>query len=114
MNKDKLCIYPLIISVILFILFMLIGMQKVGYHVDEMFTFSLSNQEYPYGLAPQIVSGKMYSGEALVKENLTVSNNTRFDFENVFLNQASDVHPPLYYMIISPVIPRYSPCQEFL
>lgn len=73
-----------------------LGTQKIDYHVDEHYTFRLANN----AKVLHIKDGKIYQGTALYNDNSTVKENGRFDYKGVWKNQADDVHPPFYYVII--------------
>ena len=73
------------------------GVQKTGYHVDEMFTFTLTN--YPGGFIAGDAVGRWTDGEVLA-DALTVSQENAFNYDMVYHNQEGDVHPPLYYYVI--------------
>ncbi len=90
------------ISLCLLIAFLAIGKMKSGYHVDEMFTFILSNHPYDTTntIDLKVNDGVSYTGTQLWNENLMVDADHRFDYANVWKNQAADVHPPLYYVLI--------------
>lgn len=86
------------IFIILHILFAVyLGIQKINYHYDEYLTFSLANNSIG---ALDIENGKVYSGFSLYEDYLSVKNTERFDYKGVWKNQAADVHPPFYYVII--------------
>lgn len=92
-------------QVILIILFIvqivyILWSGKYNFHVDEFYTYGLSNNIG--GITPVLEDGKRYSNIGPYEEYLTVdkSGEGRFDYENVWKNQASDVHPPLYYVFI--------------
>ncbi|MCD8083811.1 MAG: hypothetical protein LUE86_09965, partial [Clostridiales bacterium] len=94
----------IILSMLIIAVFALIGNCKAGFHVDEMFTFSLSNHHYNgKGLGPVIHENIVYTGKQLWQEYVTASNKHLFDYSNVLANQAADVHPPLYYILIHTV-----------
>ncbi len=80
--------------------FLIIGSFKMGYHVDEMYTFGLSNNPYEGDIAPDIQEGVTYTGEELWQDYVIVNEDNAFDYGNVFENQAADVHPPLYYLLV--------------
>lgn len=79
--------------------------KKQGYHVDEIYSFGLSNSSYKpfldshdrHDSSPEKVSPNYY------KDYLTVNSDNRFDYKSVVYNQEHDVHPPLYYMILHTV-----------
>lgn len=86
------------IFVILHIVFAVyLGVQKINYHYDERLTFSLANTAMG-GL--KIEDGKLYHGFSLYNTYLSVAPEERFDYKGVWKNQAKDVHPPFYYVII--------------
>lgn len=98
--KEKLVV------IFVFAVILLIGLKycndKNGYHLDEVYTYVLSNSEY----APWIVDIKggnvintVISRQEL-KDALTVNENDRFSFGSVYYNQTQDVHPPLYYFFV--------------
>lgn len=97
---SKKSIFTIILSLIIFSTIMLIGNIKSGYHVDEIYTFGLSNHQYNGSIIPDIEEDRIYSGEELWSSYTTVSEEHRFDYKNVFINQKHDVHPPLYYALI--------------
>ena len=85
-----------ILTVLILFVLLVIGGNKSGFHVDEMYTFGLSNHQFDGKVRPTIIPNKIYTGEQLWQEYTTVSPEHTFDYKNVFRNQAEDVHPPLY------------------
>lgn len=83
----------------LFILFMILVIaNKKNLHVDEVLSYGLSNHE---GLGIDFEEGHTYYPSNVVwLDYMTVNSENRFDYGRVWRNQASDVHPPLYYMIL--------------
>lgn len=79
-----------------------VGREKSGYHVDEMFTFGLSNHQFQTTgyIGITVEDGKSYTGWELWSEYLTTDYGRRFDYANVWENQTHDVHPPLFYVLI--------------
>ena len=70
---------------------------KVNFFIDETYSYGLANN----------IGGPAINFEDGIKYNpnifytyLTVDESHRFNFANVWSNQASDVHPPLYYAIL--------------
>lgn len=102
--------------------------QKKQFHIDEVWTYALSNShEKPFLFFWQIGSGEIgsesrtyqlkegeedpffndsrntfyeqwHSGEEF-HDYLTVQENQRFDYSGVYYNQVCDIHPPLYYFL---------------
>ncbi len=89
-----------LLSVFIVVVLCIICSTKAGYNVDELYSFGLANHQYEGDISPSIEEGVIYSGWQLWQEYLTVSEGHAFDYENVWENQAADVHPPLYYALI--------------
>lgn len=75
--------------------------QKSGYHCDEIYSHGLSNKDFHY---------EIYDGDNIrwntpedIDSYLSVPHDGRFDYVNVYKNQMSDVHPPLFYIIMHSV-----------
>jgi len=92
------------LAVLLFTVILCI--RKSGYHVDEIYTFGLSNSHFAPFLN-SLFGGGSIANNVITKQDLlnylTVSPNQRFDFASVFFNQSKDVHPPLHYCVINAV-----------
>ncbi len=74
--------------------------QKENYFIDEFMTYSLANSK----CLPQIVQEESkYTDYGPYQEYLTVDQNNRFNYKNVWLQQKLDVHPPIYYTLIHTV-----------
>jgi hypothetical protein len=68
--------------------------------MDEISSYLLANNDCSDGWF-KFEDGVTYdSVEKLFEENLSVSDDDRFNYSQVWSNQAGDVHPPLYYMIL--------------
>ena len=89
----------IILMIILLILGTGLALIACRYHadkflIDDMLSFSLSNT--PGGWVSYENFGWISNSEFY---RFAVLNNP-FDFKNVWLNQALDCHPPLFYLII--------------
>ncbi len=133
-DKSKAGTYAVLVLIILVcnavMLFIFAG--KSDIHIDEVWSYSLSNShEKPYLFTWRTGTGEIgsesrtyrskegetdpfYSDEYNVfyeqwhdkdefHDYLTVQENERFDYKNVFYNQTCDVHPPLYYLLLHTV-----------
>lgn len=98
-NLNKLLIVGLIIFSILQSMYIVYwGNQKANFHVDEFWTYDLSNNIDTF---PSYIDGKKYSGFECFQEYLMPSDDSeRFNYKMVYHNQSMDVHPPLYYFFI--------------
>ncbi len=95
-RKEKSTLAILIVLIAVIAIFF--GTRKIDYHVDEVWTFGLAN--HIGGIEPDIEYGKTYSGMGFFKDFMEVDSNHRFDYVNLWQNQANDVHPPLYYIFV--------------
>ena len=77
-----------------------IGSFKAGYHEDEIATFQLSNKLNGYAVVEE---GVIYDGAEIWDAYVDVQDGGAFDYANVWANQADDVHPPLYYVLVHTV-----------
>lgn len=98
-NLNKLLIVGLIIFSILQSMYIVYwGNQKVNFHLDEFWTYDLSNNIDTF---PSFIDGKKYSGFDCFQDYLMPSDDSeRFNYKMVVNNQSQDVHPPLYYFFI--------------
>lgn len=71
------------------------ALAKQGFHIDEIYSYGLSNSYYmPFPTAAnEWLTGTYY------QDYLMPNHATRFEFGSVMSNQANDVHPPLYYLL---------------
>lgn len=91
--------YPLVLigSLILGIIAIMTwyAYHKVGYHVDELYSYGLANsyaKPFP-NAANQWLKGQYYF------DYLTTDLVHRFNYLSVYKNQVQDVHPPVYYFL---------------
>ena len=93
--KRSIVIYILACAVYIFMI-----LCKKNYHVDEIYTFGLSNF-HGDSITIDIEDGLKYSpAESIYVEYMSVHPDKRFDYKNVWVNQKRDVHPPLYYVLV--------------
>ena len=106
---EKSFLISLTVTLFLAGVFIAVGNLKLGFNVDEIYTFGLSNHQYSesHSLHLSLIDGISYDGEEIWKAYTEVSEDGRFDYSNVFENQTHDVHPPLYYVLIhiAPLLP---------
>lgn len=79
------------------------GSRKLNLFGDEIWTFNLANRYFD----PYLGDASRYYNQWLDwdfwNQAVTVLPEHRFSFSSVFFNQAHDVHPPFYYMVIHTV-----------
>lgn len=74
------------------------GYDKEFFHIDEALTFMLANTKH--GMVIQDEYKNKWNPSKNYYNLLAVSENNSFNYKQVYINQAKDVHPPLYYFII--------------
>lgn len=79
----------------------ILGMKKVNYHCDEIWTYGLANNIG--GINPSFEIGTEYQGMGPFTEFTIVQDGEQFNYANTWENQAKDVHPPFYYLLIHTV-----------
>lgn len=78
------------------------GYRKVGFHLDEIYTFELAN--FPqFTLAHSKNFVDRWHKPEVFQSAVTVRPQQRFNYSIPYHNQARDSHPPLYYWIIHTV-----------
>lgn len=93
------------IGIVLFQVLMLfyVGTQKKEYHIDEIYSYILSNSYDADKISnADWMWGEWIEGSAF-DEFITVQEGERFAYQNVYHNNSTDCHPPLYYWILHSV-----------
>lgn len=89
-------------SVIVYVLFTLLMVsllsQKVNYNIDELLSYGLANHENGQSWFDDGVT--YIPAQSPWLSYLSVQERHAFNLRNVWANQASDVHPPFYYVIL--------------
>lgn len=81
-----------------------LGTKKINFHIDEYFTYALSNKEdATMPMWPHWEEEKEYVGDDFFLQEHAPSKEECFDYKKVWENQRKDVHPPLYYVLIHTV-----------
>ena len=86
---------------------------KVNYHVDEIFTYGKANYRTPASFYEDkstgcvfipIEDGKIYiPGRKVLMDYVTVQPEYRFNYANVWRNEAKAVHPPVHTALVHTV-----------
>lgn len=87
------------VTLLLAVFSFLIFQDKNGFHIDEVYSYGLSNSDhepFPWQVG-EWLEGDYY------KDYLTPTEETRFNYDSVIYNQVQDVHPPFYYLIFHTV-----------
>lgn len=78
------------------LLILIFGLHKTGYYIDEYYTYTLSN-------GSQLGIGIQMDSWCDTKDffaQLVSEGNENFQFQQCYVNNENDVHPPLYYFLI--------------
>ena len=76
--------------------------KKINYHVDEFFSYGQAN--YQGGKWLRFTDGeKDTPSQSIFLKYLTADENHLFDYRNVWKNQITNVHPPLYHSLLHTV-----------
>lgn len=102
LKKHKLIFFAYTV-IILICLFW--STQKSGLMIDEIYQHCLANGVFPPFVGEEnSLRGDNMIDTVIIREELKsfieVSPETRFDFENVYINHSQDNHLPLYGMIL--------------
>ncbi len=101
-TKEKRCVVVLfaIVMIVQTMLLVYLGTQKEGWHIDEYYSYILSNSYDTDAIsnAPEVWNDWI-DGENFY-EFLTVENGERFAYKTVYQNNAKDAHPPLFYFLL--------------
>ena len=83
-----------------FVLFMVLAVEnKVNMHVDEVYSYGLSNSTQ--GIIIMVEDGfTYYPSNTPWITYMAVDAGERFQYDAVWQNQSDDVHPPMYYAIL--------------
>lgn len=95
-NQTKWPLITLISYLLVAAVFIYLGSQKANFHIDEIFTYTLSNSWLKGFKLPS----DYWLDNNYIQKILTVQNNEKFNYKMVYANQVADVHPPFYYYII--------------
>lgn len=81
------------------VIYVLAGMSKAYFHMDEVYSYGLANHERVQIYETEGFYDTWHEG-SYYDEYLTVSDDERGDFWPVYENQRNDVHPPLFYFLL--------------
>lgn len=96
----KLLVFLMILS-LQFLVLAYYGEIKSGFHIDEMFSYGLSNAiDKPIPLQDDLSLYNRWIDSEYFKNYIVVSEHEKFSYQAVYHNQTQDVHPPFYYMVL--------------
>lgn len=97
--RQTLAVCARVVPYVLFVtaLFLTLSL-KVNYHMDELWSYGLANHRGDIVMDFEL--GVPYDPEEVFHDYLTVQEDQRFDYANVWENQRNDNHPPLFYALL--------------
>lgn len=98
-DKSKQNSWMLVIYSVALLLAIVVGFQKINFHVDEIFSYGLANSVDNVTLNPHPLE-KLENADDVFKDYITVPSGGRFEYSYVWDNQTRDVHPPFYYALL--------------
>lgn len=97
---NKIFTILIIISILLGIGFRIWGvLNKENLHMDEAYSYGLTHYKNVQIADNEDIFFKEHKGKYF-KDYLSLSKDEIGDIKQVYINQANDVHPPLYYFLL--------------
>lgn len=98
LSKSKVFWIGLII-VVQTVVYVLAGVGKSYFHMDEMYSYGLANYNRVQIYENDDFYNEWHDAE-YYKDYIVVNEGEQWDFAPVYNNQRDDVHPPLYYLLL--------------
>lgn len=96
----------IVILILLFIILLQIsiriyaGKEKTGYHWDEPLSYSLMNYDAMHISDKQGFLENWNNGKEYCNDYYQVNKDEIWNWQPIYTNQANDVHPPIYYILL--------------
>ena len=75
---------------------------KEGYLTEEILSYELSNSEFtPIRLTEMLEEGPVWMSSSEIREHVSFYGNDSFALFSAYRNSASDICPPLYFMMLN-------------
>ena len=98
-NKVFFILAIILLTIILCLTYVHFGSTNIGYDGDEVFSYLSSNAEQGYKKLAALKDHTWYPS-SYFRNALSVPSSCQFHYEIPIRNQATDVHPPIYYMLL--------------
>ncbi len=92
----KIIRIALVYAIAIIAMLVILSMKK-NYHVDEMLSFVLANNQNTWVVFDR---GVTYDSAEFFNEQYAAQPGHQFDYAMVWRNQAGDCHPPLFYALL--------------
>ena len=101
-SREIKTVYFLVLFIFIHLLYAIFwGGLKQDAYIDEYWSYGLANNMGSIVVRPE--NGIVYQGPELFHDFFAVQNGENFNYSNVWAQQALDVHPPFYYVILHTV-----------
>ncbi len=98
-NRKKELLIIIAVLIVQSIIFVIAGTQKSYIHMDEAYSLGLASYDKTEIQANDDFYDKWHNKE-YYEDYLTVNEDEKGQYSQVYENQKNDVHPPLYYLIL--------------
>lgn len=98
-KKFIFIVLTILFSCILIFQYTYAGSSKIGYHIDEVFSYVSANFPTGYAQSISLSDRTWYSGNYF-QNALSAASEYRFTLSIPYRNQIPDVHPPFYYILL--------------
>ena len=96
--RIPIILFALLLFELIFALFW--GSKKEGYYIDEPWSYGLANSYYQPFLQNDDTYMKQWQEPDFYYDYVVVNEGEAFSYDSVIYNQANDVHPPFYYILL--------------
>ena len=97
--KQAKVLWIVVIIAIQTVVYVVAGVHKAYYHMDEMYSYGLANFKQVQIYETEDFYNEWHTAD-YYRDYLVVDEGERGDFAPVYNNQRDDVHPPLYYLLL--------------
>lgn len=110
-KNKKAVIEEIVLYCILILVSVWLLQGKNSFHIDELFSYGLSNHVNGIIMLPPQEGELFLETEKPYYDYLTADDAWEFHYETVWINQETDVHPPFYYAVLHTICSFFS--EEF-
>lgn len=98
-TRKKELLVIAIILIIQTIIFVVAGVNKSYIHMDEAYSLGLASYD-KIEIQDNADFYDTWHDNSYYEDYLTVNDNEKGEFSQVYINQKNDVHPPFYYLLL--------------
>ena len=99
MRGKKAAVFCAVILICAAVLRLYLGNEKTYFHMDEAYSYGMMNEKIrDFTDRPDFLN--TYHDSGYYRSYLSIDPEERGDWGPVYENQARDVHPPFYYLLL--------------